>query len=452
MPWTVKDVDRHKKGLTPSQKRRWVKIANGVLRDCQKNKGKNCEGKAIRIANSKFEHQGSIRMKESVKIPSGALYLMDTGNGANAFASGDGEKKKLDMIAYSGKVIKDHWYWGDLAIDCSGISLENSRFPILENHDRELKIAFSEKPIVNNEGIRINPDKTTFVSTDESEEFQRLSQEGFPYQSSIAARPLVVERLEEGEKTKVNGYTFKGPGSIWRKAVLKEASVVVFGYDNQTSARAFSRDPDSGEELEVEYIGTDNNEGETKQDNLGEEVNEFMDINELKEKHPDLFKQVQEEAVAEATAKFKEKEGALQTQITGLSDKLKDQDDKILKFEKNEVQRRERELKAEADRIWESKLAESDIPERLYAKVSRHVDFNKFVKDDKLDREEFEKAIDNEIQDWESRGATSSVLGQGTSERTFEGDNKEENELKEENKDLAKTLLERAGQKQEAQA
>ena len=35
MPWTVDDVDRHKAGLSPEQKARWVKIANGVLDACE---------------------------------------------------------------------------------------------------------------------------------------------------------------------------------------------------------------------------------------------------------------------------------------------------------------------------------------------------------------------------------------------------------------------------------
>lgn len=53
MPWLERDVDRFKKGLTPDQKRQWVEVANGVLRDCQSNGGTDCEGKAVRIANGK---------------------------------------------------------------------------------------------------------------------------------------------------------------------------------------------------------------------------------------------------------------------------------------------------------------------------------------------------------------------------------------------------------------
>lgn len=47
MPWTSSDADRHKKGLTPLQQKRWAAIANDVL------KSSGDEGKAIRIANAK---------------------------------------------------------------------------------------------------------------------------------------------------------------------------------------------------------------------------------------------------------------------------------------------------------------------------------------------------------------------------------------------------------------
>lgn len=53
MPWTVADVDKHKKGLSAAQKRKWVKIANAVLKDCQEMNASDCDAKAIRIANSR---------------------------------------------------------------------------------------------------------------------------------------------------------------------------------------------------------------------------------------------------------------------------------------------------------------------------------------------------------------------------------------------------------------
>jgi len=52
MPWTVGDVESKIKGLTPSQKKNWVKIANSALKTCKAKGGSDCEGRAIRIANS----------------------------------------------------------------------------------------------------------------------------------------------------------------------------------------------------------------------------------------------------------------------------------------------------------------------------------------------------------------------------------------------------------------
>lgn len=54
MPWTAKDADRHKKGLSARQKRQWAAVANSMLAACMKKGGSQseCEGRAIRGANS----------------------------------------------------------------------------------------------------------------------------------------------------------------------------------------------------------------------------------------------------------------------------------------------------------------------------------------------------------------------------------------------------------------
>jgi len=54
MPWTIADVEKHKKGLSDAQKRRWVSVANSVLSRCLAGGGAKsaCEASAIRQANS----------------------------------------------------------------------------------------------------------------------------------------------------------------------------------------------------------------------------------------------------------------------------------------------------------------------------------------------------------------------------------------------------------------
>ena len=53
MPWTVKDVDSHKKGLTDKQKKQWVRIANSVRKkEITKGKSeKEADASAIKQAN-----------------------------------------------------------------------------------------------------------------------------------------------------------------------------------------------------------------------------------------------------------------------------------------------------------------------------------------------------------------------------------------------------------------
>jgi hypothetical protein len=46
MPWTINDVDRHKKGLSDEGKKLWVAVANEALERT------GDEGQAIREANA----------------------------------------------------------------------------------------------------------------------------------------------------------------------------------------------------------------------------------------------------------------------------------------------------------------------------------------------------------------------------------------------------------------
>jgi hypothetical protein len=53
MPWTIKDVEKHNKGLSDKQKAQWVKVANSALQSCVEKGGseETCAASAIRQAN-----------------------------------------------------------------------------------------------------------------------------------------------------------------------------------------------------------------------------------------------------------------------------------------------------------------------------------------------------------------------------------------------------------------
>jgi hypothetical protein len=433
MPWTAKDAKRFKKGLTPAQAAKWAKIANGALKSCQAKGGKNCEASAIKIANSKFIQQSEGPMKKDQELAKGAVRFIDHGCHAHVeLVEKDGKSiPKLNMVAYSGGIIKDHWYWNDLAIDLDGIQFKQSKFPVLEDHLNERKIAVIGKPVIEDGKLKA-PENAKFLSTEASEEFQKLSQEGFPYQSSIYAKPSVVERLDDDATSKVNGMTIKGPASIWRKCEFKEMSVCVFGADSKTRASAFSREEMEYNSFTESTIPAESLSTDKPPKLKRREVKKIMNREELKETYPELVKEIVGEAVdaavTKAETKFNAEKDDLSAQVTTLKESNEKLSDKVLGLEKKDVIRTESELKAQGQKIWNAKLAESTIPEHVWEKVSQHVSHTKFVSDGVLDVEKFSEAIDAEIKDWEGKGVTSSVLGAGFTHKQPEDENKQTQE------------------------
>lgn len=387
-------------------------------------------------------------MKE---LPKGALRFVETDEQCCAMAVAEGDKPpKFKMKAYSGGVIKGHWYWNNLAIDLQGMSFKGSKFPILEDHRTDRKIAFTGKPIISEAGLDINPNTTKFIDTPESLAFQKASQEGFPFQASIYAKPSSVERVMEGEKAEVNGMTVKGPASIWRKCEFKEASVCVFGWDSETQSSAFSR---TETEVVDDYteIGKEETEEEGKKlsnNKLKKEV-KTMDLAQFKIDHPELVTQFTDEITASLTETFNAEKAVLEASIAEKDQKLSDQEDRVLKLEKKEIIRHEGELKNMADSIWTRKLSESDVSEHLFSKVRAMVSHTKFVKDGVFDAEKFGEAVDAEIKDFEDLGATTTVMGTGFNERTVDSEAKTAEKLAQEDDETHKDLARLAGREVE---
>jgi hypothetical protein len=386
-------------------------------------------------------------MDKTEKIPVGALrFIQDNNNACVKFAKGeDGtDTPKLSMLAYSGKPIENHWYWGKLVIDIDGIKFRHNKYPILEDHDTRKKIAFTGRPKTENYQLMIDPESTKFVDTEESRNFQSLSKDGFPYQSSIYATPSSVERVQDGESAKVNGFTVKGPAQIWRKSEFNEASVCVFGWDSKTNASAFSKT--ETQELTYEVLGE-----HTEQLTI-EEVKTTMDMDTLKKEHPDLVKQIEDNAVTGVQNSFsKEKEG-LQSEVIKLQTQLTSSGDKILQLEKKDALREERERAiqrdAEVEKIWADKLSSSNVAEFHYVKVRKMVNPDKFTKDGLFDADAFAKAVDTEIPDWENIVSNAEVMGFSSGQtRELDSDAKKKEKFAKENEDASNNLLALVGQK-----
>jgi hypothetical protein len=372
---------------------------------------KTCAPKAIRVANSKFT-EASTKKTEVVKLSRAALCFNDHEAFASATSSKDGEKRGIKMTAYSGKIIKGHWYWGDLAIDTSGIKLSKTNIPILEDHETSRKIGFGS--FIVNDKHEVVADDMSYVDTPFSAEFIKLSDQGFPYEASIYAHPSKIQRLEENEETEVNDFKMKGPGTVWRESVVKECSVVTFGADQNTKSAAMAEN----EDVVMEVVETT-----VKTINENKEVN--MDLAKLKVEYPDLYAEIfalgKVEGKTEAEASFVPIKAEFETKITGLlaekeilSVANEDVQKRILKLEKEDTLRKEQGIKSIAEAVFTGKLKDSGIPERLHSKIRKQLDHEKFVKEEKLDIEAFSAAIDAELKDWvpnESDEAEGTILG-----------------------------------------
>ena len=170
-----------------------------------------------------------------------------------------------------------------------------------------------------------------------------------------------------------------------------------------------------------------------------------MDLEKLRKDHPDLVKQIEDALAKTLEEKFSKEKDKLAEKHT---QELEQKEDRILSLEKKDTLRDEREMKTRADQIWSTKLAESEIAEHLFDKIQRHVGHGKFVKDGILDEEAFSTAIDAEIKDWESRGATQQVMGSGALSDSSDSEDAVSKKDQEEVDKETKSLLKLAGQEE----
>lgn len=343
-----------------------------------------------------------MKNKETLKLNRSALIFTDHETFAKVEAKEEGAKRKLNMVAYSGKMIKGHWYWGDLAIDTSGIKFAKKEIPILEDHSTDRKIGFGAFQV--NDQHQVVSRDMTYLDTPFAQDFVKNSDAGFPYEASIFARPSKIQRLMEQEETEVNGYKMKGPGTVWRESVIKECSVVTFGADANTKSAAMSEDEEVAMEVES-----------TKFKEVKQEVK--MDLAKLKAENPELYAEVFGLGKAEAEAAFAVVKTDLEAKVTALTaenGKLAQDNTKVserlVRLEKQDIIRTEREIKASADKICNDKMGEASIPERLRPKIRTMLKHEPFVKDDKLDTIAFAAAVDAELKDWAPKEGEESVI------------------------------------------
>lgn len=182
---------------------------------------------------------------------------------------------------------------------------------------------------------------------------------------------------------------------------------------------------------------------------------------EFKTENPDLYEaiasQVREEIEGGLQASFEAEKSGLETQISGLQGELQEKETRILKLEKADyirsVYEKQIRIDSTSDRIWAKALAACDIPEGMHAKVRAAVPAASHTKDGVLDETAYKAAVQAEIDEWEGKGMTTTVLGTGfgNNKTGNEGDVETQNAQKQEQEDddWCDEMLALGGQKKE---
>jgi len=186
---------------------------------------------------SKKKEQQNAEFRTSVKkIPVAALQF---GEGGCEFAQSEDEKETpVRLTARTGRPT-DHWYWGRCVHDLAGMHKHKSRLPIDYVHNSDEVIGYLDKFEINTDALVCSGALVPFQADDRASEIVHKAKQKVPYESSVyfAGDGLEIEQLSENEEAEVNGYTLKGPATIFRKWPLRGVAICPYGIDARTPVK-----------------------------------------------------------------------------------------------------------------------------------------------------------------------------------------------------------------------
>ena len=218
------------------------------------------------------------------------------------FADDGGGGNNFRILGYSGKIIKNHWFWGNMAIDLAGLKFYKKRLAVLEEHFKQSRIGFTTKQEIKGD-VRVEGE---FLDNDNAQQMKKDIQAGFPMEASLFCPPSVIEHVLEGASVKVNGHVMRGPGVVFREAIVKEVSMCVFGLDTNTKSSAF--DAEGNQEIKFNLLETNIMAGETQTIEI-EDVESFAALYPVL--HSEVFAAGKTEGIAEGVIEGKNAERAL---------------------------------------------------------------------------------------------------------------------------------------------
>lgn len=168
------------------------------------------------------------------QVPIAALRFEASAPVAFAPDAAADQRRQFDGVAYSGDVIRNHYYWGNVVFDLASTTAP-ARLPILIEHDRAQRAGFGALAIGNE--IRISG---TLLDNPSGNAIAAEADAGFPWEMSVHIEPGSIEEVGAGTEVTVNGRALTGPLTVFRNSRIRETSFTPTGADPNTSARVFN--------------------------------------------------------------------------------------------------------------------------------------------------------------------------------------------------------------------
>lgn len=171
----------------------------------------------------------------------GASSSWDLGFSCPIKLSAPADGKPDDVVrfageAYSGGVVPDYGWMGDIAIDLATLKNPDGEVPVLTDHERSVDAIAGRGRLritASADGSRSLAIEGQLTSATESgKRMASLLREGYPIQMSVG---LSAKRRESGEDETINGRQMK-VAHVFEHATVREVSFVPVGADADTNA------------------------------------------------------------------------------------------------------------------------------------------------------------------------------------------------------------------------
>lgn len=158
---------------------------------------------------------------------------------------------KFGGVAYSGGVIPDYEYYGDIALDLSDAKIANDgNVALLYSHQHSQVIGKANLSLLNSQII--TNEAVVATDTDEGKRIAAVRGVGFKWKYSVGVTARSFERFEKKTTVELNGQTLELDG-IMRGVEILELSFVWEGADPEAHALNLQK----GNSMDLEKLKAD---------------------------------------------------------------------------------------------------------------------------------------------------------------------------------------------------